>query len=134
MISSNPFHSVQQTSVLQEIVQSLLHMILTEPVLLEHDELRAYPRYEVNWSAMLRYEDDPVEYRFSFAISASVASGFVTALPCRKALPRFPFSRLPIARLCNCECGCSGVDRPTAKCTLAAVSFSGVAHDVASPW
>ncbi len=133
MISSNPFHSVQQTSVLQEIVQSLLHMI-TEPVLLEHDELRAYPRYEVNWSAMLRYEDDPVWMPIFIRDISERGVGFRHGTPLPEGVATISFftsADRPSVQLRVRLLWCGPTD---GKMYSSGSEFLGVAHDVASPW
>jgi hypothetical protein len=133
MSSIDPYYSLQEASVLKEIVQSLLHLI-DEPVLLSDNDLRAHPRYEVNWSAMLRYEDDPVWMPIFIRDISEKGVGFRHGVPLPEGVATISFftsADRPSVQLRVRLLWCQKTD---GEMYLSGSEFLGVAHDVASPW
>ena len=133
MKSNHTLSPSQDTSVLQEIVQSLLHLI-TEPVLLEQDEKRAYPRYEVNWSAMLRYDDEPVWMPIFIRDISEKGVGFRHGTPLPEGIATISFftsAARPSVQLRVRLLWCEPAER---EMYFSGSEFLGVAHDVPSPW
>ena len=130
MVTKNPTHDAV---VLSEIVQSLLSLI-QKPVLLDHDDRRAYPRYEVNWSALLRYDDDPIWMPIFIRDISEKSVGYRHELPMKQGIATVSFfteiERPSVQlrmRLLWCE---------PAECGMyfSGSEFVGIAHDVPSPW